>query len=397
MTCTHIKDSRILLNKLIGKLRDVKDMTVHEDIGPYAVISSISAHSKWGVFKNSYWASHDKITPRVISKKSLEEKINEIDNLLNSCNCCANEAAKRCGDDSRRQELIKTHQEERKQLNAQIEGIKNEYKDIVDKQYALIETEKQENILVKTENSKLQRLLGLSEAQAQQLEIRLTDKTNELKVSEEVLKKLRQAFLDLSISNATNATEARIVKEQLDWTKERLESSDGRVTIFENKLDQKHQEVEEVRQSLATLQITYQSEVKSKDIEIKKQEDEIKSLKGKAEQAQEKFSSEREYSKEGKLEEFAIQFGVSLQQLDSLRKYYERLIASRKNYNQDNIATHESNIMTVKQEMLKAGISIANIQKICRKCEKLAEVRFELEGIRQQQYQAYQEQPTNNQ
>ena len=39
---------------------------------------------------------------------------------------------------------------------------------------------------------------------------------------------------------------------------------------------------------------------------------------------------------------------------------------------------------------------IANIQKICRKCEKLAEVRFELEGIRQEQYQAYQEQPTNN-
>ncbi|RHZ35418.1 hypothetical protein GvMRE_IIg379 [endosymbiont GvMRE of Glomus versiforme] len=71
---------------------------------------------------------------------------------------------------------------------------------------------------------------------------------------------------------------------------------------------------------------TYQSEVKSKDIEVKKQEDEIKFLKGKAEQAQEKFSSEREYSKEGKLEEFAIQFGISLQQLDSLRKYYERLI-----------------------------------------------------------------------
>jgi beta-xylosidase len=149
-------------------------------------------------------------------------------------------------------------------------------------------------------------------------------------------------------------------------------------------LDQKRQEVEELRQSLATLQITYQTEVKSKDIEIKKQEDEIKSLKEKTGQAQEKFSNEREHSKEGKLEEIAIQFGVSLQQLDNLRKYYERLIFARKNFNQANIATHESNIMTIKQEMLNAKISIANIQKICRKCEKLAEVRFELEIIRQE-------------
>ena len=82
MTCTHIKDSRILLSKLVGKLRDSSDKTVHEDIGPYAVISSVSAHSKWGVFKNSYWANYDKITPRVISRKTLEEKINEIDNLI---------------------------------------------------------------------------------------------------------------------------------------------------------------------------------------------------------------------------------------------------------------------------------------------------------------------------
>jgi len=135
--------------------------------------------------------------------------------LLNTCNCYENEAAKRCSDDGRREELIRTHQEERRQLNAQIEGIKNEYKDIVDKQYALIETEKKENILVKTENSKLQRLLGISEEQARQLEIRLAEKTDEWKMNEEALKKLRQAFLDLSISNATNEARAQVISEQL--------------------------------------------------------------------------------------------------------------------------------------------------------------------------------------
>jgi hypothetical protein len=70
--------------------------------------------------------------------------------------------------------------------------------------------------LVKTENSKLQHLLGLSEAQAKQLEIRLTEKTSKLEVSEEALNKLKQAFLDLSISNATNMTRAQVINEQLD-------------------------------------------------------------------------------------------------------------------------------------------------------------------------------------
>jgi hypothetical protein len=160
-------------------------------------------------------------------------------------------------------------------------------------------------------------------------------------------------------------------------------------------LDQKQHEVEELRQSLATLRITYQTEVQGKDIKMRQQENEIKILKEKAGQAQEKFSNEREHSKEGKLEEFATQFGISLQQLDSLRKYYERLVVARKNYNQANVTVHEDNISQVKQKLLNSGISIANIQKICRKCEKLAEVRFELEGIRQEQYQAQQEQPTN--
>jgi hypothetical protein len=41
-----------------------------------------------------------------------------------------------------------------------------------------------------------------------------------------------------------------------------------------------------------------------------------------------------------------------------------------------------------------AEISIVNIQEICRKCEKIAELRWELEQ-NQQQYEARQEVPTN--
>jgi len=139
-----------------------------------------------------------------------------VDSLLNSCNCYDNEISKNVSESNRRNDLIEAHREERKNLQAQIEGIRNEYKEVIDNQNSLIEIERKENALVKKENSDLQRLLGISEAQAKQLEVRLTEKTNKLEVSEEALNKLRQAFLDLSISNATNVTRAQVISEQLD-------------------------------------------------------------------------------------------------------------------------------------------------------------------------------------
>ena len=91
----------------------------------------------------------------------------------------------------------------------------------------------------------------------------------------------------------------------------------------------------------------------------------------------------------------AIQLGINLQQVDNLRRYYERLVNARKNYNKANITTHESNITRIKQELINAGVSVANTQKVCRKCEKLAELRLELEEVRQQRFEARQEHPTH--
>lgn len=152
----------------------------------------------------------------VISRTEVEEKINEIENKLSECNCYANESAKRAGDDARRSDLINSHREERKAFQAQIESIKSEYKDIVDKQYALIASERDQTALVRTENSKLQKALGLSEAQAKQLEIRLSEKTNDLTRKNQELERITRAFQDLLVSNATNATRAEVVGEQLN-------------------------------------------------------------------------------------------------------------------------------------------------------------------------------------
>jgi len=216
MTCTHIRDARILLTKLNGKLRDTSDKTVYEEIGPYAIVSSIKAHLDAGFFTNKYWATSKKVKPRVIIRAAVEEKINEIENKLSECYCYENESSGRVSDDARRNDLLNNHREERKNLQAQLDDIKKEYKETTDRQYALIESEKRENALVRTENSKLQKALGLSEAQARQLEIRLAEKTNDLKLREQALDRLKQAFLDLSIANATNATRAEVVGEQLN-------------------------------------------------------------------------------------------------------------------------------------------------------------------------------------
>jgi len=97
----------------------------------------------------------------------------------------------------------------------------------------------------------------------------------------------------------------------------------------------------------------------------------------------------------GKLEIFANQIGINLQQVDSLCRYFERLVHAQKNYNQSNVETHESNIARVREGLRQIGLQIENIQKFCNKCEKVAKMRFELNEIRRQQnqYEAQQEHP----
>jgi hypothetical protein len=64
---------------------------------------------------------------------------------------------------------------------------------------------------------------------------------------------------------------------------------------MENKLDQKQQQIETLRQSLATLQITYQTETQDKDSKLEQKDKEIKLLKSQAGQSQERLSNEREH------------------------------------------------------------------------------------------------------
>jgi hypothetical protein len=185
---------------------------------------------------------------------------------------------------------------------------------------------------------------------------------------------------------------------------------ENQIIMFENKLDQKSALLENVRQSLRDLEIRNErektekdgevrekdSELRTKEEELRRKEEEIKKTQRKAGQSREELLSERSSSKEAKLKAFATPLGVSLTQINNLRRYYERLTDARKNYNQANIETHEDNIARMEEELSQNNVSVENIQKIGRKCEKLAKIRVELNEIRQQQYQAQQEVPPHN-
>lgn len=132
-----------------------------------------------------------------------------------------------------------------------------------------------------------------------------------------------------------------------------------------------------------------------KDEEIRGLKNQAKSSDKRAEKSQEELLNEKIRSEKGSLELFANELRVGLEQTNNLTRYHERLFKARKSHNQANIETHENNITGIKEELQNAGISIVNIQEICRKCERIAEFRWELEQS-QNQYEAHQEVSTNN-
>ncbi|CAG8558350.1 10055_t:CDS:2 [Diversispora eburnea] len=170
---------------------------------------------------------------------------------------------------------------------------------------------------------------------------------------------------------------------------------DNQVAIFENKLDQKSALLENIRQELKNLEIKSEkekaeknsevkekdSELKEKEKELKQKEEEVKKSQRKAGQSREELLSEKSRLKEEKLKAFTTPLGVSLQQFNNLRRYYERLTDARKNFNQANIETHEDNVAVIEEEFRQANISVENIQKILVSSEEKEEANKKIQEI----------------
>ncbi|CAI2194963.1 3106_t:CDS:2, partial [Funneliformis geosporum] len=72
------------------------------------------------------------------------------------------------------------------------------------------------------------------------------------------------------------------------------------------------------------------------------------------------------------LEVFASELKINLEAVYSLNKHYQRLLFARKERNRTVVEDSEEKIAKTKQDLLTSKISIENVRKISRECEKLA-------------------------
>ncbi|CAG8815136.1 5457_t:CDS:2 [Gigaspora margarita] len=114
-------------------------------------------------------------------------------------------------------------------------------------------------------------------------------------------------------------------------------------------------------------------------------------MKGDLNVSREEFLNQKVELKDEKLETFIQTLGINRGRITDLRNAYEQLIIARKDYNQENMNNAKGTISTIKGEFLGGGISVANTQKVCRKCEKLVKIELELKQVYQEQHEARQE------
>jgi hypothetical protein len=200
------------------------------------------------------------------------------------------------------------------------------------------------------------------------------------------------------IISDTRSENARLQERLESYNSQNIElrnqnqEKENQIGRLELKVDEKSVRIQDLTGQLTNLQI----EKNNKENELHQKDEEIQRLKKWAGLSREELLREKVHLKEGKIGNLSNQLGINLNQVGNLRRYYERLVHARKNHNQANIETHEDNITRIKETFRQGGISIDDIQRLGRKCEKIAELRFELSQIQQEQYQTHQEQPTNH-
>ena len=182
---------------------------------------------------------------------------------------------------------------------------------------------------------------------------------------------------------------------------------DNQIALVKGELTQKDNELKEVEKSMADLRFEHEkeqtekelqisekiNEIKEKEEKIKRKEDEMKALREKLGLSQEEFLEQKIRLKQEKLDTFAGNLKIDFEQVQNLCDCYGEIVRSRLSYNLDNIRKIERNISKIKQEISRSEISMEEIQKLCRKCEKLASLKSQLDQILEQKYEAKQEVP----
>lgn len=345
MKCQHINKALDKINNLIRKMNN-DDFSLYETKGPFIKEEDIRTHLD---NMESYYKARTtwvcEYTYKSVRKNALYDSLSDIFDELNSCNC--------------RSELENKCEELEDRLNDLRDDFRRKEEELGR------ERNERDNERTRHNNEKLQwtRTEGEIKASKARVEERLE-------------------------SSSSQVIELR----------KRLANSENQIARIEDKLDEKNRMIQELNNQLADLRVESSekgSKIREQDSELRRREEEIKNSQDQAGQTREELLNEKLRSEKVNLELFATQLEVNLEQIHSLNKYQDRLFKARKSRNQANIATHEDNIEKIKQELLEKKINIVNIQEICRKCERMAELRWNLEQV-QQQFEAHQEVPVNN-
>jgi len=91
--------------------------------------------------------------------------------------------------------------------------------------------------------------------------------------------------------------------------------------------------------------------------------------------------------REKKLDELVRNSGLNRERVDNLRAAYERL--KKVNYNQEGVTNAQNEIDTIKREFFQINVNIDDLHKIYKVCEKVAELRLNLQ--QQPQFEARQQ------
>jgi hypothetical protein len=216
---------------------------------------------------------------------------------------------------------------------------------------------------------------GTSEA------LRASESRNSTLTSENT--RLNNELSDKSKDIGIKTEQLNSVRKDLKATENQLTETKGKLTKTEDKLATTNKKLEDLNVSFSNLTIENNNRgelIEDLKKEVNEKKDENFGLKVK--------------EQEKKLDEFVQELGIDREKPRKLIRAYQRLIraSSREDYNRNDKMDAEDDIEAIKDELLssrwfKRGISLENVQKLCKRCERVAELKVGREKGQDEMYQ----------
>ncbi|CAG8660371.1 13911_t:CDS:2 [Ambispora leptoticha] len=158
---------------------------------------------------------------------------------------------------------------------------------------------------------------------------------------------------------------------------------DEQLKLIEDKLIKKDDRLKELEKEMEALRVDKEKVISQKENslqeasgELERKEHEIKILQSEKFETEEKLLIEKLNSEKSDLEVVASELGINLEALHDLIKNYQRLLFAHKEHDRVVVEDSEGKIAKTKQTLLNSKVSIENVRKVSRECERLAALHY---------------------